>query len=111
MTDTPTPAPQGAAKQIDILFSVGGNEREEGVFLHFGDCRIKVANNMHEFKQLPGRIQGMVDEALETDDELHALRVANATNKTCLADRLAHPDDEVMCVAAVYEVASVEPKP
>lgn len=42
------------------------------------------------------------DDVHYFDDEVDALRAANAINKEYLADRLRHPNDEVMCVAAVY---------
>lgn len=44
------------------------------------------------------------DDVHKHDDELAALRQANAINATYLADRMAHPDDEVLCVAVVHEV-------
>lgn len=37
--------------------------------------------------------------------ELEALRYANSSNRTYLADRLAHPNDEVMCIAVVDPTA------
>jgi hypothetical protein len=44
------------------------------------------------------------DDVITFDDELVALRNANAVNKQFLADCLAHPDDHVMCVATVHLV-------
>lgn len=42
-----------------------GDCTDRGVFLHFGDCRVKVAHDIEDFKQLPARVQGMVDEVVE----------------------------------------------
>jgi hypothetical protein len=43
------------------------------------------------------------------DTELDALRFANQNNRTYLADRLAHPDDEVMCIAVVSDASPALP--
>jgi hypothetical protein len=44
------------------------------------------------------------DDVITYDDELVALRNANAVNKQFLNDCLANPDDHVMCVATVHAV-------
>lgn len=46
------------------------------------------------------------DNVITYDDELVALRTANAVNKRYLADCLAHPDAHVLCVATVHAVAT-----
>lgn len=46
------------------------------------------------------------DDVVRFDDELAAHRHANSVNATYLADRLKHPDDEVLCVATVHPVAT-----
>lgn len=51
----------------DIFFSVhdydqDGDAVNKGIFLHFGETRIKVSNNLDEFKEVVDRINGMVDE-------------------------------------------------
>jgi hypothetical protein len=51
----------------DILFSVHDYDKDgdvisSGIFLHFGETRIKVADNLDEFKKVTERISGMVDE-------------------------------------------------
>lgn len=51
----------------DILFSVHDYDKDGdvisgGIFLHFGETRIKVADNLDEFKKVTERISGMVDE-------------------------------------------------
>lgn len=42
------------------------------------------------------------DDVLVFSDELEALQRANEVNKQYLADRLKHPDNEVLCVATVH---------
>ncbi len=51
------------------------------------------------------------DDVVTYDDELVALRNANAINKQFLADCLKHPDpmDQVLCVATVHEVEGEMP--
>ena len=51
------------------------------------------------------------DDVVTYDDELVALRNANAINKQFLADRAAHPEHEVLCVATVHAVDLVENLP
>lgn len=51
----------------DILFSVNeydrdGDRTDAGIYLHFGDTRIKVANSLDEFKSVVDHISGMIDE-------------------------------------------------
>jgi hypothetical protein len=53
-----------------ILFSVNeydrdGDQTDTGIYLHFGDTRIKVAKSLDEFKSVVARISGMVDEIRE----------------------------------------------
>lgn len=43
------------------------------------------------------------DDVIACATELEAHRMANATNKLYLADRLKNPDNEVLCVATVHE--------
>lgn len=54
----------------DIYFSVHdydfeGDIFDNGVFLHFGETRIKVAENPDEFKAVAKRINGMAEEITE----------------------------------------------
>ena len=54
-------------KLSDILFSVhdydqDGEINDSGIFLHFGDVRIKVAGSLSEFEKVASRISNMVDE-------------------------------------------------
>lgn len=44
------------------------------------------------------------DDVVTYDNELVALRNANAINKQYLNDRAAHPEQEVLCVATVHAV-------
>lgn len=44
------------------------------------------------------------DDVVTYDDELVALRNANAINKQYLTDCAAHPGNEVLCVATVHTV-------
>ena len=55
---------------VDILFSVNSYDKdgdifEEGVFLHFGDTRVKVAANKDDVQALPEKIKNIVDEINE----------------------------------------------
>lgn len=52
---------------MKILFSVNGYYRngnifEKAIFLHFDECRIKVANNPEEFKALVSKLSEMIEE-------------------------------------------------
>lgn len=54
----------------DVLFSINecymdGSISEPGIFLHFGDTKIKVAENITEFKLFADRIARMVKEIEE----------------------------------------------
>jgi hypothetical protein len=54
----------------DVMFSVNeydqdGDINDEGIYLHFGDTRVKVASSIVEFKQFVDRISSMVDEIEE----------------------------------------------
>jgi hypothetical protein len=51
----------------DIIFSVhdydqDGDAVDRGIFLHFGETRVKVADNLNEFREVVERISKMVDE-------------------------------------------------
>lgn len=51
----------------NILFSVhdydiDGDATDEGIYLHFGHTRVKVAENLEQFKKVADRIHGMVKE-------------------------------------------------
>jgi hypothetical protein len=51
----------------DILFSVNeydrdGDRTDIGIYLHFGDTRVKVADDLDQFKLVVDRIRSMVDE-------------------------------------------------
>ncbi len=51
----------------DVLFSVhdydqDGDVHERGIYLHFGETRIKVADNLKEFEEFVKCISDMVDE-------------------------------------------------
>jgi len=53
-----------------ILFSVNDYDQDgdvctAGVFLHFGDTRIKVASNAHEFRAVAETIRMMTSEVEE----------------------------------------------
>lgn len=53
-----------------VLFSVhdydkDGDVHDAGVFLHFGETRVKVADNLEDFKKFVARISGMVEEIEE----------------------------------------------
>ena len=57
-------------KLTDIMFSVhdydqDGDIHTSGIFLHFGEVRIKVADNLEEFKAVAERISGMTNEIAE----------------------------------------------
>lgn len=57
-------------KLDEILFSVNeyhgpGYILETGIFLHFGETRVKVADNLEDFKDVTKRINGMVKEIEE----------------------------------------------
>ncbi|MFH2047796.1 MAG: hypothetical protein ABIK92_21935 [Pseudomonadota bacterium] len=54
-------------KLIDIRFSVNDYDEDgdvcaTGIFLHFGETRLKVADDMDEFLAVATRIVGMIDE-------------------------------------------------
>jgi hypothetical protein len=54
----------------DISFSVHdydfeGDIFDSGIFLHFGDTRIKIADNLEEFKAVAHRINDMGEEIAE----------------------------------------------
>ena len=54
----------------DILFSLhsydqDGDIKESGIFLHFGEVRIKVANDPQEFILVADRIKGMANEIID----------------------------------------------
>lgn len=54
----------------DITFSVHdydfeGDIFDKGVFLHFGETRVKVASTLEEFKAVAERINGMTEEIAE----------------------------------------------
>lgn len=57
--------------QLDnISFSVHdydweGDIHDKGIFLHFGKTRVKVAENLEEFKAVTEHINGMADEIAE----------------------------------------------
>lgn len=36
------------------------------IFLHFGECRIRVSDNLEHFKKVADRIQSMTQEIAET---------------------------------------------
>lgn len=57
-------------KLDDICFSVHTYDRdgdicETGIFLHFGDVRVKVAETIEEFNAVSERISGMSREISE----------------------------------------------
>jgi hypothetical protein len=49
------------------------------------------------------------DDVHRFDTELDALRFANQVNRTYLADLLAHPGDEVLCLATVTDASPALP--
>ena len=51
------------------------------------------------------------DDVLVFSDELEALQRTNEVNKQYLADRLTHPDSEVLCVATVHRVDAQGARP
>lgn len=53
-----------------VLFSVhrydsDGDVYEEGIFLHFGEVGVKVANDINDFDNFIGDLQKMKDEIKE----------------------------------------------
>ena len=59
----------------DIWFSIHDYDRDgdiynRGIFLHFGETRIKVATTLEEFKRVTERISGMTDEIKENYGEM-----------------------------------------
>lgn len=55
----------------DVCFSVheydkDGYPMDEGIFLHFGGTRVKVARKFEEFQAIVARISGMEKEIEET---------------------------------------------
>ena len=51
----------------EIMFSIhdyfpDGEIRDSGIFLHFGDVRVKVAGSLSEFEEVASRISNMVEE-------------------------------------------------
>ena len=51
----------------DIYFTVHdydfeGDICDEGIFLHFGETRVKVAETLDDFKAVADRISGMTEE-------------------------------------------------
>jgi hypothetical protein len=58
----------------DILYSINdydsdGEITDEGVYLHFGQTRVKVAETLDEFRLVAEWISGMVDEISESYPE------------------------------------------
>ena len=54
----------------DVCFSINdydqdGDCHDSGIFLHFGDTRIKAANNMAEFEGFIEHLESMRDEIKE----------------------------------------------
>jgi len=54
----------------DVLFSVNdydadGDVTGRGIYLHFGETRIKVSDNLKDFRDVADRIASMVDEIAE----------------------------------------------
>lgn len=63
-------------KPSDILFSVNeydkdGDITERGIFLHFGETRVKAAENLEEFRSIYNQIANIIDEIEKNypDDE------------------------------------------
>ena len=57
-------------KLTDIMFSVhdydqDGDVHTAGIFLHFGETRVKIADDLEGLKAAAERIAGMVDEIAE----------------------------------------------
>lgn len=51
----------------DVMFSVheydaDGDVVERGIYLHFGETRIKVSDNLKDFRDVADRIASMIDE-------------------------------------------------
>lgn len=60
----------------DILFSVNDYDRDgdindEGIFLHFAETKVKVADNLDEFKIVVERIAEMTKEIEENYPEIN----------------------------------------
>lgn len=58
-------------KLTDIVFSVNGYDQdgdvcETGIFLHFGETRVKVADDLEGFKAAAERISSMAEEIAES---------------------------------------------
>ena len=54
-------------KLSDILFSVNSYDQDgdinaTGIFLHFGEVSVKVAENLDDFIKVAERITGMIEE-------------------------------------------------
>lgn len=59
----------------DITFSIHGYDQDgdtidRGIFLHFGETRIKVADNLNDFKEFADLIDRMVDEIRDNYPEV-----------------------------------------
>jgi hypothetical protein len=57
-------------KPKDIMFSINdydqdGDCTQTGVFLHFGDTRVKAADNFEEFSEIVQHFQSMIYEIEE----------------------------------------------
>lgn len=72
--------------------------------------KVDVVNWLDDGMPFEVRVAGP-DDLIPFGDELAAHRCANATNKAYLADRLAHPDSEVLCVATVHQRQCANPSP
>ena len=57
-------------KLTDITFSVNdydsdGDCREKGVFLHFGETRVKAADSIVEFSEIVKHFAAMIDDIMD----------------------------------------------
>lgn len=62
-------------KLEDILFSVhtydkDGDMEQDGIFLHFGEVRIRVADDLHGFTAVTERIASMAQEIADNYPEV-----------------------------------------
>lgn len=97
-----------------ITFSVNeydrdGDATDEGIFLHFNDCRVKAADNINDFRSIVEHMEAMVREIEENYSEANAqaeLFVAPATSDP-QQQRKPLPKAEIERL--VYEHAKLNP--
>jgi hypothetical protein len=96
--------PEAAAVLYTALNAIATQCRQEDA-----DAAAQPAPAPVDAKAFEMRVAGP-DDVHWFSDELDALRHANSINKQYLADRLKHPDDEVLCVATVHAIEEAPPE-